>query len=114
MEKKLRVIVADTGEHFGQPCAAIMREHGLEVDLVEKDGRKLVDRIAALRPDAVVMDFFLPQLDAVGVMEQVRATHPVKLPLFMVMSGFDNAHIERDAMLGGADYYFLGPVKFFL
>jgi len=110
MEKKIRVILADTGEHFGQPCGAVLRSRGLEVDLVEKDGRKLIDRIAALRPDAVVMDFFLPGVDAVGVIHAVKGMHLTTQPIWMVMSAFDNPNLEREAMMAGADYFLLKPV----
>ncbi|MCL2488383.1 MAG: sporulation transcription factor Spo0A [Oscillospiraceae bacterium] len=109
MEKKIRVLLADTSEYFGQPSAAAMREHGLEVELIEKDGRKLVERIQAVRPDTVIMDLFLPQLDAIGVLHNIHGLHLSPPPIFMVMSGFDNPALEREAMLAGADYYFLKP-----
>ncbi|MBO5797123.1 MAG: sporulation transcription factor Spo0A [Clostridia bacterium] len=109
MEKKIRVILADTGEHFGQPCAAALRANGLEVDLVEKDGRKLIERVAALRPDAVIMDFFLPQVDAVGVIHSIKAMPLTSQPLLLVMSAFDNPNLEREAMMAGADYFLLKP-----
>ncbi len=109
MEKKIRVILADTSEHFGQPCASVMRAQGLEMDLVEKDGQKLIERIASLRPDAVIMDFFLPQVDAVGVIQAVRAMHMTTPPVLMVMSAFDNPNLEREAMTAGADYFLLKP-----
>ena len=109
MEKKIRVILADTGEHVGQPCAATLRANGLEVDLVEKDGRKLIERVAALRPDAVIMDFFLPQVDAVGVIHSNKAMPLTTQPVLMVMSASDNPSLEREAMMAGADYFLLKP-----
>lgn len=109
MEKKIRVLLADTSEHFGQPCAAVMRGQGLDVDLVEKDGRKLIERISALHPDVVIMDFFLPQVDAVGVIHNVKAMHLTVPPVLMVMSAFDNPNLEREAMVAGADYFVLKP-----
>ena len=54
------------------------------------------------------MDFFLPRLDAIGVIKSVQTTAASK-PQFMVMSSFDNPNLEREAMLAGADYYFLKP-----
>lgn len=108
-EKKIRVVLADTGEHLGQPCAAVMRAQGLEVDLVEKDGRKLVERVSALPPDVVIMDFFLPQLDAVGVIHSIQALHLPVPPVIMVLSAFDNPNLEREAMMAGADFFVLKP-----
>ncbi len=109
MEKTIKVVLTDGSEHFGQPCASTMRSEGLDVEIVEKDGRKLVDRISTLRPDVVIMDFSLQQIDAVGVIRSVKSMHLGQMPLFIVMSGFDNPNFEREAMMAGADYYFLKP-----
>ena len=109
MEKKIKVLLADNSESFGIPCAAKMRNNGLEVDTVEKDGKVVVEAVLQKRPDVVILDFFLPQLDAIGVMNNVRAANLPQMPQFMVMSGFDNATLEREALQAGADYYFLKP-----
>ena len=82
-----------------------MRSHSLDVETVEKDGRQIMDAITHIQPDVVMMDFFLPHLDAIGVMKGIRASHPVHAPQFMVMSSYDNPNLEREAMQAGADYY---------
>lgn len=109
MEKKIKVPLADNSEAFGIPCAAAMRSHSLDVETVEKDGRQIMDAITHIQPDVVMMDFFLPHLDAIGVMKGIRASHPVHAPQFMVMSSYDNPNLEREAMQAGADYYILKP-----
>lgn len=110
MEKKIKVLLADNSESFGIPCGARMRSHGLEVDLTEKDGKIVVETISQKKPDVVVLDFFLPRLDAIGVMSSIRSMNLPQMPQFMVMSGFDNPNLEREAIEAGADYYFLKPV----
>lgn len=109
MEKKVKVLLADNTESFGIPCANRMRIRGLDVEMIEKDGKLIVDRIEHNKPDVVIMDFFLPRLDAIGVMNAIKAMKTMPQPLFMVMSGFDNANLEREAIQAGADYYFLKP-----
>lgn len=109
MEKKIKVLLADNSESFGIPCAASMRSHGLEVELLEKDGKYVVEAIAQKKPDVVILDFFLPRLDAIGVMHTVHSMNGIPAPKFMVMSGFDNSNLEREAIEAGADYYFLKP-----
>ena len=81
-----------------------MRSHSLDVETVEKDGRQIMDAISRMQPDVVMMDFFMPHLDAIGVMKGIRASHPVHAPQFMIMSSFDNPNLEREAMQAGADY----------
>ncbi len=109
MEKKIKVLLADNSESFGIPFAATMRNYGLEVDTLEKDGKAAVDYIAQKQPTVVIMDFFLPRLDAIGVMNSIRAMKLSHIPQFMIMSGFDNENLEREAIQAGADYYFLKP-----
>lgn len=109
MEKRIKVLLADNSENFGQPCAAVMRAHGLEAQTVEKDGRAVLNAIPELRPDVVIMDFFLPRLDAIGVMKGIASIHLPQAPQIMIMSNFDNPNLEREAHLAGADYYFLKP-----
>lgn len=110
MEKKIKVLLADNSESFGISCASRMRIHGLDVEIIEKDGKQVVEYVSRNKPDVVIMDFFLPHLDAIGVMNAVNSVGSVKRPLFMVMSGFDNSNLEREAIRAGADYYFLKPV----
>ena len=109
MEKKIKVLLADNSEYFGIPCASAMRAHGLDVQLMEKDGKRVVDMMSHMRPDVVIMDFFLPGLDAIGVIKGIQGLQLSPRPQIMVMSGFDNPTLEREALSAGADYYFLKP-----
>lgn len=110
MEKKIKVLLADNSESFGIPCAEKMRNLGLEVDLTEKDGKIVIETITQKKPDVVILDFFLPRLDAIGVMNSIHAIDLPCTPQFMVMSGFDNPNLEREAIQAGANYYFLKPI----
>ncbi len=109
MDKQIKVLMADTGEQFGKPCAQAMRAKGMDVQLLPKDGRQLLDTILRETPDVVIMDVFLPRLDAIGVMTEVANRMKGDRPHFMVMSGFDNADLEYETMRAGAEYYFLKP-----
>ena len=103
---KLSLVLADDSENFAQPCASALRKHGIDVTVVEKDGKRVIDLILSRQPDVVIMDFFLPRIDSVGVMKQVKTTLPDKPIHFMVMSAHDSPLIEREAMMAGAEYYF--------
>lgn len=109
MEKAIKVLLADDSDHFGKPCAAVMKAHALDVQSVAKDGRMVLNTIEQTRPDVVIMDFFLPHLDAIGVLRGMQKLNLPKKPQVMIMSSFDNPNLEREALLAGADYYFLKP-----
>lgn len=107
MSRKISVLLADNSEYFAVPCANVMKSHGLDVTLTEKDGNMVLEALTKQEFDVVLLDLFLPRLDALGVLEGLaQAEHR---PLVMVMSGFDNPALEREAMAAGADYYFLKP-----
>ncbi len=109
MGRKISVLLADNSEFFAVPCSNVMKSHGLDVTMTEKDGRAVLDAVARMRYDVLLMDFFLPRLDAIGVLQNLATVDASKRPRVMLMSSFDNPALEREAMNAGADYYFLKP-----
>ncbi len=107
MSRKISVLLADNSKHFAVPCANVMRSHGLDVITTPKDGKEVLAAIEQQNPDVVIMDFFLPRVDALGVLRSLGEKE--SRPQVMIMSGFDNPALEREVMLAGADYYFLKP-----
>lgn len=109
MEKKIKVMLADNSESFGVPCSSVMHMYGIETQMVEKDGQRVLEEVSKSHPDVVIMDFFMPHVDAIGVIKGIKALHLSPAPRTMVMSGYDNPNLEREVLLAGADYYFLKP-----
>ena len=109
MNRKINVLIADNSEHFAVPCANVMKAHGLDVTLTEKDGKAVLEALKHHRPDVVLLDLFLPRLDALGVLSGMAQMQLAHRPQVMIMSGFDNPALEREVMAAGADYYFLKP-----
>lgn len=109
MGRKISVLLADNSEYFAVPCANVMKSKGLDVTMTEKDGQAVLAAIDRDCPDVVIMDFFLPRMDSLGVLRNMHTLNLSKRPLVMLMSGFDNPALEREAMSAGADYYFLKP-----
>ena len=77
--------------------------------MTQKDGTKVTDTILAEHPDIVLMDVFMPYLDAIGVMKRIREAGG-KIPLFLVMSSVDNPMLEHEMLSCGASYYFFKAV----
>jgi len=109
MQKTVKVLLADDSENFGRPCASVMQRHGLEVRTIVKDGQQVLATVENSVPDIVIMDLFMPQMDAIGVIHGIHRMSLQKQPKIMVMSGFDSPQLEREVLMAGADYYFLKP-----
>ena len=56
MGRKINVLLADNSEYFAIPCANVMKSHGLDVTMSEKDGQAVVEAITRQLPDVVLMD----------------------------------------------------------
>lgn len=107
MYKQLKVLVGDSSPEFGAICKEALAQNDIETVLTQKDGLKIIEGIKAELPDVVLMDVFLPHIDAIGVMEQIDHADLSKKPLFMLMSSFDRPDLQRELMERGAAYYFL-------
>lgn len=109
MEMKLNVIIADDTTELGQNCANALKGYGMEVKLCPKNGLTLVEKIKSIKPDVVIADVFMPNLDIIGVLEALKNLNLHTKPLVMAMSSFDNPVLEKEALEAGATYYFLKP-----
>ncbi|MDR1410557.1 MAG: sporulation transcription factor Spo0A [Oscillospiraceae bacterium] len=110
MEKRLKVLLVEEGTDFAALCAQTLRMRGFEVQTMSKDGRLVVESLGqGPSPDVLLLDAFMPRLDALGVLAQLRLMKMAKRPLVFVLSGMDNAAFEQDILDAGADYYILKP-----
>ena len=109
MNRKISVLLADNSDYFAVPRANVMKAHGLDVMMTDKDGKAVLDTLSHRTVDVVMMDLFLPRLDALGVLAELQRLPESQRPRVMVLSGFDNPTLEREVMSAGADYYFLKP-----
>lgn len=109
MTEKKKVLIADDNKEFCAQAAAMLRTCGFETVFAPKDGIKATQAIVEHQPSVVVIDVFMPRLDAIGVMKAVREDETISQPMFMMMSTFDNGILEREVLAAGAAYYFLRP-----
>ncbi len=109
MTKQLNVIIADDSAEFGQKCARILKGYGMEVELCEKDGNKIINVFQKQKADVIIADVFMPGLDILGVLNSLKEVDAKDRPMVMAMSTFDNPRLEKQTIEAGASYYFLKP-----
>lgn len=109
MENKLKLVLADDGAEFGINCANVLKSYGITVTLCEKDGQKLLHYIKTQKPDIVVADVFMPNLDILGVLDSLKDLPKKEKPMVFVMSSVDNPKLEKESLSAGAAYYFIKP-----
>ena len=109
MENKLKVLIAENCEEFSKESNDILNQYGLEPIFAPKDGFKVLEIIEEIHPDVVLIDLFMPQIDAIGVMKHISNNSKIKKPIFIVLSNFDSPRIEKEALGEGADYFVIKP-----
>ena len=74
--------------------------------VIAGDGTDALRRVRAERPDLVVLDLGLPDIDGVDVIRKLRAWSPVPI---IVLSGRADSKEKVDALDAGADDYVTKP-----
>jgi DNA-binding NarL/FixJ family response regulator len=105
-ERSVRVLVVDDHTIVRQGVVALLAaQPDLAIVGEAADGREAVAAATRLRPDVVVMDLGLPQLNGVEAARQIRAACPESAVLALSMHGGEE-HV-RPALRAGVSGYLL-------
>lgn len=106
--KTRRLLIADESEEF---CAALTAALGGAFELqVCHDGAQAVRLLEQFRPDVLVLDLILPQLDGYAVLNAAAALEPS--PRCLVVSGFISAYVQQLLTRMEVDYILRKPCDF--
>lgn len=99
-----RIIIADDHRLVAEACKNILEPEFQVVGIVA-DGRALVQAAAELRPDVVILDISMPQLNGLDAGEQIKQKNRAIKLVYMTMSlGPD---VAAEAFRRGASGYVL-------
>jgi DNA-binding NarL/FixJ family response regulator len=106
----VRVLIVDDQALFREALATLL-EVRPEIRVVGEaaNGADALDRVAALRPDVVLMDLHMPVLDGIGATRRVRVEHPDVQVL--ALTTFDDDEDVFAALRAGAVGYLLKDVS---
>lgn len=110
MENKLKMLITDFSPEITAQCTEALPAMGIEPLFCEKDGRKALAAIAQNKPQAVLLDAFMPGLDALAVKEKFDAAGG-KGVTFFVAGSFADDNLEREMIENGFRFYFQKPFE---
>ena len=110
MDKKIKLLIsAEEGEWSSMPAEKLL-QLGIQTSFAPVDGNRLLARIQQERPTAVIMDAFMPGLDAIGVMRTAQQEmSQQERPFFVVTSQYINAEMNRELLSAWASYLAIAP-----
>ncbi len=104
--KSLRILLADDHEMVRQGLRALIEnQSGWQVCGEATTGREAVTKARELKPDIVVMDFTMPELNGMEATRQIRAALPRTEVLLLTMH--ESEELVREVLAAGARGYVL-------
>ena len=102
----LRILIADDHELARRGIRTLLESHpGWEVCGEAKDGRETVELAASMKPDLVLLDIGMPNLNGLEAARQILAVSPEVAILILTMHDSDN--VVREVLRAGARGYLL-------
>jgi DNA-binding NarL/FixJ family response regulator len=105
----LRVVIADDQDLLRAGFAMILSADGIEVVAAAADGAQAVDAVRRTRPDVVLMDIRMPELDGLEATRQIMAG-PASPPRIIILTTFDLDRYVYAALSAGASGFLLKDV----
>lgn len=110
MASPIRVLLVEQDKDIQMLWKSAMNpEFGMELCGWARDGRSGLEMIQEKKPDAVLMELILPNIDGMALLQKVKALP--KPPVVVVASLAGNPQIIQRAIAAGADYYFVKPIR---
>jgi DNA-binding response OmpR family regulator len=97
-----KILVVDDEPEVRQLMEHFLTERGYEVHIAE-NGRLGLAALDTFRPDVVLLDMHMPELDGLETLKRIAARAP-SLPVIMVTVNDDVETTARLLQLGAADY----------
>ena len=98
--KRFSILVADDHPIFRFGLCAMLRSHqGWEVCGEATDGRDAVEKCRQLKPDLLILDICMPELNGLDAARQILKHNPDQV--ILVLTAVDSEHVIRECLEAG-------------
>ena len=106
----IKVLIADDQELIRQSLEIVLStKEGNEVTGTAKDGREVIRCIRKEKPDVILMDVRMPEMDGVQCTEIIKENYPqIKI---IILTTFDDDEFVFSALKHGASGYLLKGIS---
>lgn len=101
---KQTVLIVDDDEFLLEMYALKFKEEGFVVEIA-KTGREALEKVVSIKPDIVLLDIVLPEMDGFSVLQKMRGEKKSSTPLIVMLTNLSQKDdAERGMRLGADDY----------
>ncbi|MFZ2171435.1 MAG: ATP-binding protein, partial [Methylococcaceae bacterium] len=108
---KFRILVVDDYADAAESMAMLLKAEGHEVETADC-GMKAIERAQAFRPQVVLLDIGLPDLDGYEVAKRLRALPETRDVTLIALTGYGQAEDRKRSQSAGFNHHLLKPVDF--
>jgi DNA-binding NarL/FixJ family response regulator len=99
----IKLIVADDQEVIRKGLASILAGEDIQIVAEAADGNEAISKTKKHKPDVLLMDVLMPEMDGLDACERIRKVSPATKVI--MMSAHDNiTYVARAAALGASDF----------
>ncbi len=114
MKEMLTVLATDANPQEKALLSDQLALQNICLILCERDGKKVLEALEKSRPDACLLEAFMPGMDALSVKEAYDAraaqSHAGAGPLFFAIGTTQSELLETNLLESGFAFYFVRPV----
>jgi len=103
-----KVLVVDDAQFMRMRCAKLLTSHGYEVVEAE-NGREAVERYKEEKPDGVLLDITMPEMDGLEALREIKRIDPHAKVAMLTALGQQSVVME--AIKAGARDFVVKPFE---
>ncbi len=108
----VRALVVEDDDSTAATLAAFLDSlEGVETAAVAKNGREGLELIRRERPNLVLLDIVMPEMDGLSLLHELRKEEAKARPYIIVVSGVSSDVTVQRALGLGAEFYMVKPVR---
>src|SRR5512139_813342 len=108
MRQQVRALIAEDNFLVGEMIQGVAEEAGCIVVGRAMDGRQAVEMTSELRPDVVLMDIKMPDLDGIDAAEIIQDCCPTPI---VILTAYDTPEMLEEASAVGVGAFLAKPPK---
>ena len=103
-----RILVVDDNRDAGETLGALLSNLGATVSVVD-NGFTALEVLETFKPDTVLLDIGMPEMDGFEVSRRIRATTDHRDVMLIALTGWGQEHDYRQSRAAGFDHHLVKP-----
>jgi two-component system alkaline phosphatase synthesis response regulator PhoP len=99
---KRRILLVDDEVDFIDLMKTRLEANGFEV-ITANNGKEALDRFRSDKPDALLLDIMMPEMDGLSVLKEIRAENAV-IPVFIVTAFSNEERVKAAGKLNATGF----------